>query len=249
MTPRISVIIPAYRCEATAEQSVRSALAQSVTDIEVLVVDDGSDDGTPAVLARLSEADARVRVLTLPENGGVANARNQGALAARAEWLSFLDSDDLWTPDKLEAQLALAERTGADLIYTAASCIGEDGAPTGRAFAVPETVTYRSMLTGNDLICSSVLLKKALFLRHPMERSDLHEDYLCWMAILKDGAKAAGLTEPMVLYRVAKGSKSGNKRRSAAMAWRTYRHMGFGRLRTLRYFLGYCVHGVKRYWL
>ena len=249
MTPKISVIIPAYRCEATVEQSVRSALAQTFSDIEVLVADDGSDDGTPEILKRLSEEDARIRVLTLPENGGVANARNRAAGCARAEWIAFLDSDDMWTPDKLAVETELAARTGADLVYTAAACIDADGRPTGREFRVPETVTCRSMLNGNDLICSSVLLKKELFLRHPMERSDLHEDYLCWMAILKDGAKTAGVTEPKVLYRITKGSKSGNKRRSAAMAWKTYRHLGFGRLKSLRYFLGYCVHGVKRYWL
>ena len=249
MTPKVSVVIPAYRSEATLDSSVRSALEQTVREIEVIVVDDGSDDGTADVLARLAEEDARVRVITLAQNGGVANARNCGVKAARAPWTAFLDSDDVWVKDKLARQLAAAEQTGTQLVYTAASCIDADGKPTGRTFRVPEKVTYRSMLYGSDLICSTVLVRTELLLRHPMERSELHEDYICWLRILKDGVRTAGIAEPTVLYRAARTSKSGDKKRSAAMTWRTYRYLGFGFFARVRYFLGYCLHGVKRYWL
>ncbi len=249
MTPRVSVIVPAYRAEHTVEAAVRSALNGTVRDVEVIAVDDGSDDGTARILQSLAQEDARVRVIALSQNGGVANARNAGAKAARADWLAFLDSDDLWEPDKLEKQLALAETTGATLLYAGARCIDEGGRPTGRVFKVPPAVTYERALFGNDLICSTVLIERALFLRHPMERSDLHEDYLCWLAALKEGVTARGVAEPLIRYRVRKDSKSGDKRKSAAMAWNTYRHLGFGFFRRLRCFFGYCVHGVKRYWL
>ena len=132
MTPRVSVIMPAYRCEKTVEESVRSALSQTLHEIEVIVADDGSDDGTSAILSRLSEEDARVRVVTLPENGGVANARNVAARAARADRIAFLDSDDVWEADKLLRQLNVMDRTGAALVYTAAVCIDETGKETGK---------------------------------------------------------------------------------------------------------------------
>ena len=249
MKPQVSVVIPAFRAEHTVEDAVRSALGQTLQNIEVIVVDDGSDDGTAKVLEAISEQDVRVRIITLSKNGGVANARNVGTEAAKADWLAFLDSDDLWESDKLERQLALADETGAKLLYTDASCIDGAGQPTGRRFKVPASVTYRQALTGNDLVCSSVLIDRALYLRHPMERSDLHEDYLCWLAVLKEGVTAVGIREPLIRHRVYRGSKSGNKLRSARMAWNTYRHLGFGFFRRLRCFLGYCVHGVKRYWL
>ena len=249
MTPAVSVIIPAYCAQQTAEAAVRSALAQTVRDIEVLAVDDGSTDGTAQILNALANEDARVRVIVQKRNGGAANARNAGAAAARAEWLAFLDSDDLWEPDKLEKQLALQQKTGAKLLYTGARCIDAAGRPTGRFFRVPETVTYRQALKGNDLVCSSVLIEKALYLRHPMERSDLHEDYLCWLRVLGEGVTARGATESLTLHRILKSSKSGNKRRSAVMTWNTYRVLGFGFFKRLGCFLGYCVHGIKRYWL
>ena len=249
MTPRVSVIMPAYRCEKTVEESVRSALLQTFREIEVIVTDDGSDDGTPAILSRLSGEDVRVRVITLSENGGVANARNVAARAAQADWLAFLDSDDVWTSDKLEKQLQKAEKTDAALVYTAAVCIDGAGKETGKTFPVPPAIDADTLLRQTDLVTSSILVRRELFLRHPMERGDLHEDLICWYRILKDGAKAVGINEPLLRYRVTAGSKSGNKRRSAVMAWRSYGYLKLGFFKRCRSFLGYCLHGVKRYWL
>ena len=249
MTPLVSVIVPAYRCEKTVEKSIRSALRQSLREIEVIVVDDGSDDGTLPILERLQAEDARVQVIALSENGGVANARNRGVSAARADWIAFLDSDDVWTADKLSRQLQKAEETDAALVYTAAVCIDETGKETGKSFPVPPSIDADTLLRQTDLVTSSILVRRELFLRHPMERGDLHEDLICWYRILHDGAKAVGINEPLLRYRVTAGSKSGNKRRSAVMAWRSYGYLKLGFFKRCRSFLGYCLHGVKRYWL
>lgn len=247
MTPRVSVIMPAYRCERTVEESVRSALSQTLREIEVIVTDDGSDDGTPAILSHLAKEDARIRVVTLPENGGVANARNIAARAAQAEWIAFLDSDDVWEADKLRKQLQKAAETDAALVFTAAVCIDETGKETGKIFHVPETVTAERLLSGNDIVTSTVLVRRDVYERHPMERSDLHEDLICWHRILSDGAKAVGIDEPLVRYRVTTGSKSGNKLRSAVMTWKTYGYLRLGFFKRCRSFFGYCLHGVRRY--
>ena len=249
MTPLVSVIVPAYRCERTVESSIRSALSQSLREIEVIVVDDGSDDGTAQILDRLRAEDARVRVITLSENGGVANARNRGVSLAQADWIAFLDSDDIWNADKLARQLKKAEETGATLLYTAAECIDADERPTGKLFRVPKTVAANRLLYGNDVVTSTVLVRRTAYERHPMECSHLHEDMICWYRILSDGAKAVGIDEPLVRYRVTQGSKTGNKRKSAAMMWNTYRYLGIGWFRRICCFAGYCLHGVKRDWI
>ena len=249
MSPRVSVIMPAYRCEKTIENSIRSALSQTVPDIEVIVANDASDDGLTDILDRLQKKDARLRVIQIRTNIGVAEARNRGIAAAKAEWIAFLDSDDLWEPDKLKKQLSAAERTGGQLIYTAAACIDETGKPTGKVFSVPETITAAKILRSTDIVTSTVLVKREVYLRNPMERSDLHEDLISWHGILKNGAKAVGINEPLVRYRISGGSKSGNKLRSACMTWRTYRYIGIPFFHRIVCFLGYCIHGVKRYWL
>ena len=249
MSPLVSVIIPAYRCEKTIENSIRSALSQTVPDIEVIVANDASDDGLTDILDRLQKKDARLRVIQIRTNIGVAEARNRGIAAAKAEWIAFLDSDDLWEPDKLKKQLSAAERTGGQLIYTAAACIDETDTPTGKVFSVPETITAAKILRSTDIVTSTVLVKREVYLRNPMERSDLHEDLISWYGMLKNGAKAVGINEPLVRYRISGGSKSGNKLRSACMTWRTYRYIGIPFFPRIVCFLGYCIHGVKRYWL
>lgn len=104
--PRVSVIIPTYNRAALVKEAVASVLAQTYRDFELLVVDDGSTDGTPEALAAFGE---EIRVLPRPGRGGVSAARNAGMAAAQGEWLAFLDSDDLWLPEKLARQMAFME--------------------------------------------------------------------------------------------------------------------------------------------
>jgi glycosyltransferase involved in cell wall biosynthesis len=101
--PEVSVIVPAYNAARTLESTLRSILVQTVTDYEVIVVDDGSTDGTARIAA---DAGAPVVCLCKP-NGGVSTARNHGLAHAKGRYVAFLDADDLWEPEKLERQLAL----------------------------------------------------------------------------------------------------------------------------------------------
>lgn len=241
--------MPAYQCEATVEESVRSVLSQTYPFWELIIVNDGSSDNTASVLARLAAEDLRIRVITLPHNEGVAAARNHAVENASGDWVAFLDSDDIWLPEKLERQLSLSEETGASFLYTGAAVIDSLSRKTGREFRVPKSVTYRSLLRRTDIICSTVVVRRNLILKHPMERSDLHEDYVCWLSILKEESTAFGISEPLILYRISTTSKSGNKLKSAGMMWRTYRHIGLNPVCAAWCFLNYALHGVTRYWL
>ena len=103
---KISVIIPTYNREKTILRALQSVLKQTYTNLEVLVVDDGSTDKTAELVKNV--ADNRVRYITLEQNGGASNARNVGAGMASGEWIAFQDSDDCWYPDKLEKQMKYA---------------------------------------------------------------------------------------------------------------------------------------------
>lgn len=245
--PVCSVVIPAYNCEGYIGDCLRSVLEQTVRDIEVIVVDDRSTDATAERVLALGEADGRVRCIRHEANLGVAEARNSGVREARSEWIAFLDGDDMWLPRKLEKQLAFRDKTGAGLVYTAAACMAGDGSPLERSFPAPPSVTYEELLKGNDIVCSSVLVRRSALLRRPMERSDLHEDYICWLRLLKDGVLAAGLDEPLVRYRFTENSKSRGKLASARTTWKTYTYLGIPAARRLALFAAYALHGVKRY--
>ncbi len=112
-TPEVSVIIPTYNREAVLPRAIDSVLRQSFQNFELIVVDDGSTDDTHKLVANYQRHDARVCYLH-KQNGGVATAWNLGVAAARASWIALLDSDDLWSPRKLERQLAYARNLPLD---------------------------------------------------------------------------------------------------------------------------------------
>jgi len=113
--PLVSVVVPSHNRARLLRRTLRSILAQHLTDLEVVLVDDGSTDETPQIT---NGADPRIVVIRNQEPGGVSAARNRGIAAARGEWIAFCDDDDLWSPDKLSRQLMAAERTGAGWVYS-----------------------------------------------------------------------------------------------------------------------------------
>lgn len=246
--PLCSVVIPAYRCEAYIAECLSSVQRQTLEDIEILVIDDCSPDGMAEIVMEHAKADSRIRYIRQEPNQGVSVARNRGVQEAQSGWIAFLDSDDAWMPAKLERQFHYQNESGAELLYTAAQCMDGLGNMTGRFFRVPNRIDFNTLLKGNDIVCSSVLVKREWLLKHPMERSDLHEDYLCWLKLLKSGCKAVGIDEPLVRYRLTEGSKSRDKANAARMTWGTLAAMQVPFLKRCTSFLGYALHGLKRYY-
>jgi glycosyltransferase involved in cell wall biosynthesis len=117
-TAPVSVVIAVYDGEATIGDAIASVLTQTLPPLEIIVVDDGSQDGTPAVLDRIAKAHACLRWLRQERNGGQAAALNRGVSAARGAFLAFLDADDVWMPDKLARQLArFAADPALDVVF------------------------------------------------------------------------------------------------------------------------------------
>jgi glycosyltransferase involved in cell wall biosynthesis len=124
--PEVSVVIPTRnRWEVLESSALRSALSQQDVELEVVVVDDGSSDGTTARIRELD--DERLRIVRHEQAKGVAAARNAGVAAARGEWIAFLDDDDLWSPRKLRSQLDRAAATGASFVYARVIELDDDG--------------------------------------------------------------------------------------------------------------------------
>ncbi len=113
--PRASIVIPCYNAERFVEATLQSARAQTVTDTEIVCVDDGSTDGTLALLQQIAQTDERIRVIT-QQNGGEGPARDAGRAAATGDWLYFLDADDFMQPTLLEEAIARGEQTEADVV-------------------------------------------------------------------------------------------------------------------------------------
>lgn len=165
---KISVIIPTYNREKTILRSVESVLNQTYQNLEVLIVDDGSTDGTVELVAGIQ--DDRVQCIVLEENGGAANARNVGAEYATGEWIAFQDSDDCWRPEKLAKQLGYAERRPKyDLIYCGCKVYEKDGswlmAPMQPWPPIMEGEMLKTLLQRNVISMPTVLVKREQFLQ------------------------------------------------------------------------------------
>ncbi len=241
----ISIIMAAYNAGNTIDTAIKSVLAQTYGSFELIVINDCSKDDTADRVRAYS--DSRIVLLENEHNMGVSATRHRGVTAAKGGWIAVLDSDDAWEPDKLEKQVTLAARTGAELLYTGSAFMTADGTRLSSVLEVPETVTYKNLLKQNILSNSSSLVKKELFLQNEVQDDTIHEDYACWLKILKSGRTAYGVNEPLLIYRLSDSSKSGNKLRSAAMNWRTYRAAGLNIFSAGFNMVCYTVNGLLKY--
>lgn len=247
MNGKVSIIMAAYNAEKTIRQAIDSVLAQTYTDFELLVVNDCSKDKTPLIISEYSQRDERVKLITNPRNMGVSHTRLNGLSAATGDWIAVLDSDDAWLPEKLEKQMELQKQTGAVLLYTGSQFIDCDGNKIDWVLNVPEQVDYRTLLKQNVLSNSSSLCRRDLYKKNYVIGDGMHEDFALWLNILKTGAVAYGVNEPLLVYRVSTNSKSGNKIKAAKMNWNTYRAVGLNVFDALYYELWYVVKGILKY--
>lgn len=237
----------AYNAEKTIEFAIRSVIAQTYTNWELLVINDGSIDKSSSIVAGLAESDHRIKLLNNELTSGVSIARKKGMEAAKGIWIAVLDSDDMWAPDKLEKQLALARRTGAELIFTGSAFIDNNGNPIDWQLHVPKMLPYRELLKQNLVSNSSVLVKTDLYNLFYAIGDDMHEDFAIWLGITKTGRVAYGIDEPLLIYRLANSSKSSNKIKAAKMNWNTYRYIGLNSIAATYYMCWYAVRSIKKY--
>lgn len=247
----ISVVMPAYNAEITIDQAIQSVIKQTYKNIELIVIDDGSNDKTVEKVNAYTQKDSRVKILHNRTNAGVAVSRNRGVKAARGEWIAFLDSDDAWLPEKLEKQYKrLLNAPKCSICFTGSSFINEQGNYYSYTLSVPSQLTYYDLLKQNLISCSSVLVKKEIIEKFPMTDDPMiHEDLLTWLKILENGSYAIGVDEPLLIYRIQKNSKSGNKMRAAKMQWKTYEAAGIHSVKRLFFFASYAWRNIKKYLL
>lgn len=229
----ISVIIPAYNSAVTLPRAVESALRQQITDIELIIVNDGSRDRTAEVAGQLAAADQRVRVLSLPQNLGKPAAMNRGVAEARGDWVAVLDADDWYAPNRLSALLAAAEREQVDLVADN-QFLYDDGADCVVRTAFPQTdgdrrLDKRLFAAGSNPYADFDfgMLKPMLrtdFIRRTgiayREAAKLSEDFLYMVEFLAAGGRAFLVAEPCYYWRQAFGSISRRWTETGEGSWR-----------------------------
>lgn len=244
----VSIVIPVHNAESYITKTIRSILTQTVTNYEVLLVDDVSTDDSLEKIKRIQ--DERLKILTTDSEhaAGAAAARNCGIEEAKGRFLAFLDADDLWHPKKLEKTLAYMKKKDAAFVFTGYEFGDQEGRGTGKIVHVPEVLDYEHALSRTVIFTSTVLfdltkINKKL-IRMPQVKS---EDTATWWNVLKAGYLAYGLDENLTIYRRAGKTLSSNKIEAVRRIWNLYKlQEGMTFFKRLRCFAGWAFGAVYR---
>lgn len=209
MYGKVSVIMPNYNSEKFLAQTIESVLNQTYSNLELVIVDDCSTDTSLDIIKAYQEKDERVRLYINEENKGCAYTRNVALREAKGDWIAFLDSDDLWLPEKLEKQLAFMVDNGYEFSYTNYNRIDENNVDLKEVISGPKVVTKRKIFRYCYIGCLTAMYKA-----EPMGVIQVEEairngrnDYALW---LKAGRirKCYLLDEVLSTYRLRRKSLS-----------------------------------------
>jgi teichuronic acid biosynthesis glycosyltransferase TuaG len=242
----VSIITPAYKAELYIAETIRSVQAQTHRNWEMLIVEDGSPDKTWSVIAEFSMIDPRIK-LVRQKNAGPAMARQKALDLASGRFIAFLDSDDLWLPEKLERQLDFMAAKNSPFSFTAFRRMTANGQTIGRKIEIPCRMGYLRLLGNTAIATSTVVIDRNRVGAFAMTKT-YYDDFVLWLEILKRGHVADGLNEDLMRYRVLGESVSRNKWNSMKMVWRTYRDIeGLNSILASVAFLGYAWHAWWKY--
>ena len=223
MNSLVSIITPSYNSAKFIKQCIESVIAQTYTNWEMLIVDDFSRDDSCLVIKELAKKERRIKCFLLDENIGAAKARNVAIRKAKGKYIAFLDSDDLWEPQKLEIQISFMEKEDIAFSFSTYQPISEDGLKLYSIIHVPKVVTYSSYLKNTIIGCLTVIIDREKTGDFEMPNIQSSHDMALWLLIMRRGFDAYGLDENLARYRIVSTSNTANKWRAAKDVWRVYR--------------------------
>jgi glycosyltransferase involved in cell wall biosynthesis len=223
MDPLVSIITPAYNCEAYLADTIKTIQNQTYSNWEHIIIDDSSYDRTKEIMISSANNDNRIKNIFLSQNTGIANARNRGIELAHGKYIAFLDSDDLWKPEKLSVQISYMEENNAKFTYSNYEIIDKNGKSIKHVMA-KKKVNYQQLLQCNAIGCLTVVIDSSILKKNLMPKIK-HEDYATWLNILQtsvDYAENVGYI--LASYRKLSTSVSSNKLKTLHWTWNIYRN-------------------------
>ncbi|MBQ0440422.1 glycosyltransferase family 2 protein [Providencia rettgeri] len=233
--------MPAYNAELTISNSIESVLNQTFIDFKLYIVNDCSTDDTLKIISKFD--DKRIIILNNEKNEGVAFSRNKAISKAKGKYIAFLDSDDLWLPNKLMAQLDKLEN-GYDIVCS--NYIPFRGDFIEKIRMSPEIITKNDMMKSN-LIGNLTGVYNCNTIGKVYQKPIGHEDYIMWLEIINKANTAYCIQEPLAKYRLSSNSLSGNKLKAMQWQWVIYRNeLKMPLLKAIYYFSHYILNALKK---
>ena len=243
----VTIVTPSFNSSKFISRTISSVRTQSISDWEMIIVDDCSTDDTVEIVRRFNKEDPRIKLIELTTNSGAAVARNVAIQASQGRYIAFLDSDDLWKPNKLKRQIEFMENNGYRFTYTGYNRINEFG-ENMVSLNVPNKVSYNDLLKMCVIGCLTAVYDSNFYGRIEMPLIKKRQDWGLWLRLLKVSDYAYGLDEDLASYRTHDESISANKFNAASYTWRLYRDcekLSF--LKASYYFSHYAARGFLRH--
>lgn len=215
----VSVITPVYNVAKVIEKTLNSMLMQDYKDLEIVLVDDCSEDNSAEIIKRYLDKYPNIVYHKQVKNGGAAVARNTALNIAKGRYVAFLDSDDLWCEGKISKQLAFMKENDAAICCTAMDCIDEEDNSLNSVREVHKIISYKFLLHNTMIATSTVMVdrNKTGNFQMPLRRGG--QDYATWLMLMRNGTICYGLNEVLSHYRVMNNSLSSNKWKSIRQVW------------------------------
>ena len=222
MSIETSIITPIYNAEDFLEETLNSILGQSYQNWESILINDNSSDTSLEIAESFTKLDSRFKIINKTVSGGAARARNEGIKKAKGRFIAFLDSDDIWNPNKLEKQINFMKEGDITFSFSNYHFITESG-EVATEVKVPLSVTYDSLLKGNVVACLTAIYDTKVLGKVLMPDIRKRQDFGLWLAITKKGVTGYSLQESLARYRLRNGSISHAKLNTMMYTWELYR--------------------------
>ncbi|QQE13939.1 glycosyltransferase family 2 protein [Planctomycetota bacterium] len=244
---QVSIITACYNSEKYIEDTIRSVQAQTYDNWEMIIIDDCSTDQSRDIVERYQGNDSRIKLLQTERNGGQSIARNMGVKIAKGQYLTYLDSDDLWDSEFLAKATSFMQEKNAELITTGYRRRTHDLAINLSDAVIPPTISYETTLKTCHFTCLTTMYDMSKIGKHYMLKIKKRSDLALWLEILKNIKHAYGLDEVLATYRIHGGSLSRNKFSAASFQWQVYRDIEkLNLIQASYYFLHYTIRGLLK---
>lgn len=212
MNELVSIITPSYNTAKFISETIRCVQKQTYKDWEMIIVDDCSTDETDFVIEEFLD-DSRIRYFKNEKNSGAAVSRNRALKEAKGKWIAFLDSDDLWVPEKLEKQIRFMNENNYHFSYTNYIEIDEDGKSQGVFVTGPQKISKITMYAFNFMGCLTVMYDRNYIGLIQIKDLKKRNDYAMWVKVVKM-CPAYLLDENLAKYRIRKSGSIMNRERN-----------------------------------
>jgi len=241
----VSIITPSYNSACFISETIESVMNQTYINWEMIIVDDCSTDNSVGIIEEYVKKDARIKLFKLGENSGAAIARNKALENASGRFIAFLDSDDLWMPDKLEKQIKFMLKN--EYVFTFTSYQSFSKKHGIKVIRVPRKINYQQYLKNTIIGCLTVILDKKKLGNIEMLDIKTRQDMVLWLSILKKGYDAYGLDKVLSQYRVVSNSISSNKIKMSKNVWNVYRKIEqLSFVKSSWCFVNYIYNAIKK---